>query len=119
MKKLSWLWALGIAGLIALPACTIDPTYTRCSTSADCEVSEECFQITTSVTNGNFCSSNCSADSQCERNLGFAGSCMDPDGNGGICFQECVLDVDCFSSSVCVEFIDNTGFLNFVCLPQN
>jgi hypothetical protein len=121
MTMLRWngLALAAALGTIGIGGCTLDPTYTDCFDSSDCEVDEQCFEIATAVSIGEFCSSNCVNDAQCESNLGFFGSCLDPDGAGGICFQECVFDADCFSSSVCVEFTDATGFFNTVCLPDN
>ncbi|MGE0786717.1 MAG: hypothetical protein AB7S26_13680 [Sandaracinaceae bacterium] len=117
MKHFVW-FALGIGFVIS--GCAVDPTYTRCTSSADCEVAEDCFEITTSVSSGRFCSNDCTSDLNCEANLGFNGSCMDPDGMGGICFQECVFDSDCFSSSRCVEFTEAVGtFTNTICMPDN
>lgn len=121
MRQLKWVASFfGLFALAAMaPGCVVDPTYTSCFDSNDCEVGEECFEISTSVSGGTFCSNECTSDFDCESNLGFAGSCMNPDGVGGICFQECVFDADCFSTSVCIEFTDADGFFNTVCLPQN
>ena len=118
MKKLAYVALFMLGGGFAVSGCVVDPTYTYCGSSSECEVREMCYEIGTSATRGAFCSEECSVDSQCERNLGFAGSCMNVDGLGGICFQECEIDADCFTSSGCWDFEDNDGFLNRVCLPE-
>lgn len=107
---------VGSAGLAS--GCVVDPTYTYCASSSECEVAERCFEVSTSATRGAFCSAECSSDIACERNLGFPGSCMNVDGLGGICFQECDINADCFSTSGCYDFTDITGFTNRVCLPE-
>lgn len=92
--------------------------YDFCASGAECAAAEECISISTSVTNGSMCSSSCSADAQCAPARGLNGACLDPDGAGGICFQECDVSADCSSDSVCVDFIDFDGVNNFICLPD-
>lgn len=118
MKNLSWIALVMIVSGAAVSGCVVDPTYTYCARAAECEVREQCLEVRTSASAGAFCSQTCTADAQCERNLGFNGSCMNVDGLGGICFQECEINSDCFSSSDCFDFTDSTGFTNRVCLPQ-
>lgn len=116
-NSLAWvaLYAFGLS--LGATGCVVDPTYTYCAASSECEVAETCFEIRTSASSGAFCSQDCSGDLVCERNLGFDGSCMNVDGLGGICFQECDIRADCFSTSDCFDFTDASGFTNRVCLP--
>ena len=116
MSKLCW--CVFAVSLLALGGCVVDPTYTYCAASSECDVGETCFEVRTSASAGAFCSEECASDGQCENNLGFPGSCMNVDGIGGICFQECDFDSDCFSTSGCWDFTDATGFVNRVCLPE-
>jgi len=118
MKKLVWVSTIAVAVLVVAQGCVLDPTYTYCASTSECEVAEQCLEVTTSGSRGAFCTSNCTADAQCERNLGFRGSCMNADTVGGICFQECEVNADCFSTSGCYDFTDTTGFTNRVCLPE-
>ena len=106
-----------VFGLSLGAGCALDPTYTHCAGNDDCELAEECFLFTTTVTDGRFCSEECTSDSQCERNLGFSGACMGVAGVTGLCFQECDFTSDCFSSSECVDFTDTNGVTNAVCVP--
>lgn len=116
MSKLCWfVFAVSVLGV---GGCVVDPTYTYCASSSECEVGETCFEIRTSDTAGAFCSEECTTDGQCETNLGFGSSCMNVDGLGGICFQECEFDSDCFSTSGCWDWTDADGFRNWVCLPD-
>lgn len=116
MRKL--VWVASSVALMAVGGCVVDPTYTYCNDGNDCEPAEQCFIVMTTATEGAFCSEECSADFQCERNLGFPGSCMNADDLGGICFQECDINSDCFSSSECFDYTDTTGIVNRVCLPN-
>ncbi len=118
MKKLVWVSSMAVAILVVAQGCVLDPTYTYCGSSSECHARETCFEIRTSETAGAFCSEECTADSQCERNLGFRGSCMVADALGGICFQECEIHADCFSTSGCYDYTDSDGFTNRVCLPE-
>ncbi|MBX3271820.1 MAG: hypothetical protein KF729_16250 [Sandaracinaceae bacterium] len=118
MKNIAWVASIVVVVGLAASGCVLDPTYTYCSSSSECERHERCFEITTSATRGAFCSAECTSDLGCERNLGYRGSCMDVDGYGGICFQECDFHDDCYSTSGCFDFTDRTGFVNRVCLPQ-
>lgn len=117
---IAWV-ALVMLGTVS--GCVVDPTYTYCASSSECEVAESCFEVTTNATGGGiatsgaFCSQECTSDLDCERNLGFPGSCMVVDDIGSICFQECDYRSDCFSSSDCYDFTDVSRFTNRVCLP--
>ena len=116
MKKL--FWVMSAMGLMALGGCVVDPTYTYCGSSDECQATETCYEVTTSSTSGAFCSAECTSSGQCENNFGFSGQCMNVDGIGGICFQTCDFDSDCFSTSGCYDFTDADGFTDSVCLPQ-
>ena len=107
MNRLGWI-ALGCA-LLGVSGCVIDPTYTYCASGGDCEAQEQCFEVATTRTNGAFCSEECASYLQCETNLGFPGVCMEVDRWGGICFQQCDFDSDCFGTSVCDEFAAPPG----------
>jgi len=109
---------MAIAVLVIAQGCVLDPTYTYCSSTTECEARELCLEVRTTDTAGAFCTEECTTDGQCERNFGFPGSCMNADVHGGICFQECEFDSDCFSTSRCYDFRDETGFINAVCLPN-
>jgi len=118
MNKLLTAASIAILAALGATGCVNDPTYTYCASSAECEASEQCLEVSTSATIGAFCTNSCVFDSDCERNLGFPGVCMDPDGMGGLCFQQCDFDSDCFSSSVCLPYEDFDGFIVPVCLPN-
>ncbi|MCB9594019.1 MAG: hypothetical protein H6719_14895 [Sandaracinaceae bacterium] len=96
----------------------VDRTYDYCATSTECSMEQTCFEIRTSATAGAACARECSSDAVCERNNGFPGACLNVDGLGGICFQQCEVASDCVSSSSCFDFTDADGFTDRVCLPE-
>jgi len=118
MNKLLTAASIAILAGLGASGCVVDPTYTYCNSASECEASEQCLEVTTAVSRGAFCTNACEFDSDCERNLGFGGVCLNPDAMGAICFQGCNFDSDCFSSSVCVDFTDTDGFSAPVCLPD-
>jgi hypothetical protein len=121
MKKHLWVafaavMATGIAG------CTLDDTYASCFVTADCnDVDDRCFgvDIPAAGTSGDFCTRECASDAACESNFGFPGACYGLGTSVPICFQTCDFDSDCYSSSVCIEVLTDTGFLDYICVPDN
>lgn len=100
-------------------------TYDFCVDALDCDGVDSCLEIMTvdpvtglTATDGAMCSYLCVASSECEPNNGFAGACMDVDGLGGVCMQECIDSSDCFNTSGCLDYQDATGFARRVCLPD-
>jgi hypothetical protein len=121
MKKL-----LGLAFVVAVmgsaAGCVVDDTYTSCSSSSDCRDSgDQCWlvQLGPAGTSGQFCSTQCTTDDSCEKNLGFSGACYSLEGTNFLCYQRCVVDSDCYLSSVCVEVARTDGGLDYVCAPNN
>lgn len=122
MKKLLWVaLAVGVFGLGA-SGCTLDDTYASCFDTADCnDLDDQCWglDIPSSGTSGNFCSRECLDDLDCESNFGFSGACYAFDGATFLCHQRCDFDSDCYSTSLCIEVVDEDGFSDFVCVPDN
>jgi hypothetical protein len=126
MRKLVWILfaTLGFGTLAS--GCVIDNTYASCFDGADCDVGDDCYQVTVTdtsgslVSDGNFCSYGCSTDASCESNFGFVGRCYSlPPDLTQLCYQSCDFDADCYLSSVCVEVTRTDGFVDFICLPDN
>ena len=121
MKKLLWvafaaMVATGVAG------CTLDDTYASCFDTADCnDINDRCWSIDipAALTSGSFCSRECAADLDCESNFGFVGVCYGLGSTSPLCFQTCSFDSDCYSSSVCIEVLTDTGLSDFICVPDN
>jgi hypothetical protein len=120
MKRFLWL-AFAVTVMGSVSGCVIDDTYTRCSGSADCVDGDDCWlvQLGPAGTSGRFCSYTCTSDLNCESNFGFSGACYSLEGTNQLCYQRCVLDSDCYVSSVCVEVISTAGGIDFVCVPDN
>ncbi len=113
---------IGWVLLMALGLFGCDSTYTGCVTSAGCDPEDTCFQVQTTQSFGSFCTNTCRDDFDCERNLGFPGVCYSlvADVNATpLCYQQCDFDVDCFSTSICVEVDLGGGLIDFVCMPNN
>lgn len=121
MRKLLWIsFAAFVMGSTA--GCVIDDTYSVCSDTSDCsDLDDQCVQLSIPAagTFGNFCTHSCSGDFDCERNFGFDGACYNVEGAGPLCYQTCVDDLDCYSSSVCIELALTTGGFDYICVPDN
>ena len=121
MRKLLWIsFALVVMGSTA--GCVVDDTYAFCVDDNDCsDLDDQCiFLDVPGVTSGSFCTHGCSGDFDCESNFGFAGACYDVQGSGvPLCYQTCFDDLDCYSSSVCIEALLPGGVSDFICLPDN
>lgn len=119
MRKLFWVGLL-IGAPLCASGCIVDPTYDFCFNDLDCGAGDLCERVTTTRTDGRMCTSPCDSHAQCEPNFGFDGFCLDIidlDPVNGTCFQGCRDDFDCFSSSLCVELIDDSGTAFDVCTP--
>jgi len=102
----------------AVETTTPASSYRYCESTADCDADQSCFEVSTSETGGAFCTAECTTSSDCPGANGFPGACKDPDGMGGICFQQCDFDADCDPDSVCLPYEDFDGFIEPVCLPS-
>ena len=120
MRKLVWVVFAALAMGTMASGCVIDNTYTSCIDSADCDIGDDCFEVSTAETIGNFCSNVCSSDAACESNFGFPGACYaieaDPT---SLCYQTCDFDSDCYFTSVCIEVLRTDGLTDFICAPSN
>lgn len=96
-------------------------TYSTCEETVDCtDLDDECFFVALGATgtSGNFCSRECLSDFDCESSGGFSGACYSLDDTIPLCYQTCVIDADCFPSSVCIP-VSASGVAEFVCVPDN
>jgi len=126
MRKLLWVaLAAGVMGL-STAGCTLDNTYASCFDTSDCnDLDDQCFGLTlpSAGTTGDFCTRQCVGDADCESNFGFSGACYSFEAGADptfLCHQRCVVDSDCYSTSVCIEVTDGSGFvIDTVCVPDN
>jgi hypothetical protein len=126
MRKLLWVaLAVGAMGL-STAGCTLDDTYASCFDTEDCnDLDDQCFglDLPSAGTSGNFCTRQCVDDLDCESNFGFGGVCYSFEAGPSptfLCHQQCDFNSDCYSSSVCIDVTDSSGFvIDRVCVPDN
>ncbi|MGF1468159.1 MAG: hypothetical protein ACFCGT_18725 [Sandaracinaceae bacterium] len=100
---------------------SLSTLYTACAETAQCDVPEACFEIETDFSVGRFCSLDCVDDFDCPSTTDLGAFCIRAAGdiNPDICYQRCFDDLDCFSSSICVDLIDDEhGAMLPVCVPD-
>lgn len=92
--------------------------YASCGTANTCASGTSCMQFSWRDGGGMICSRTCGQETDCPREDGYAGRCVDANGSGQrLCFRECNSDSDCPRSWVCQPIVNQRGERGAVCLP--
>jgi hypothetical protein len=117
------LLAMALAITLSTLGCTqshvpCGEDYASCETMNSCASGTSCMQFVWRDGRGTICSRSCERETDCPREAGYAGRCIDANASGQrLCFRECSSDDDCPASWVCQPIVNQRGEGGAVCLP--
>ena len=92
--------------------------YASCETANSCASGTSCTTFNWAYGSGTICARSCSGETDCPREQGYAGRCLDANQSGQrYCFRECNSDTDCPAAWVCQPIVNQRGEGGRVCLP--